>query len=94
MTGPCCLLHLWGRRGWCRCLGVLLGAVGRAFAQGQPHSHRQPHPCTAQPLAMLQRTPLKPLSLSRSLWRPAGDNIVWTSWAVYADFEGLIKHAR
>jgi hypothetical protein len=24
----------------------------------------------------------------------AGDNIVWTSYAVYTDFEGLIKHAR
>lgn len=23
-----------------------------------------------------------------------GDNIVWTSYAVYNDFEALIKHAR
>jgi hypothetical protein len=28
------------------------------------------------------------------LSKVAGDNIVWTSWAVYTDFEGLIKHAR
>lgn len=33
---------------------------------------------------------LKYLSLSKV----AGDNIVWTSYAVYTDFEGLIKHAR
>jgi hypothetical protein len=29
-----------------------------------------------------------------SLAKVAGDNIVWTSYAVYTDFEGLIKHAR
>jgi hypothetical protein len=28
------------------------------------------------------------------LSKVAGDNIVWTSYAVYADFEGLIKHAK
>jgi hypothetical protein len=33
---------------------------------------------------------LKYLSLSKV----AGDNIVWTSYAVYEDFEALIKHAR
>jgi quinol monooxygenase YgiN len=29
-----------------------------------------------------------------SLAKVAGDNLVWTSYAVYEDFEALIKHAR